>query len=160
MKCFKYTINSDNSTNGLHKVNSQQNHELTKLLNDGKKYRIVVSKFYVLGTEFDTTNEINRFYITVQFLNINFINSFVSDEIDNVVVKTTGSLQERSTGKYLLTCEETFNVMENNTGMYSGDRIIENGQLNIQVLYYDSINGDFIQPNSSIWSLEFYIIFD
>jgi hypothetical protein len=160
MKCFKFTIDSDNGTNGLYRVNSQQNHELTKLLNEQGKYKIVISKFLILSAEFDETNEIDKYYITVSFLNLNFINSFNDENNDNKVLRITGTLQTSTRGGYILTCEEFFNVNENNAGIYSSDKIFEQGNIKIELKYYDPLIQIYREPNYSKWLLEFFIIFD
>lgn len=159
MKCFKYTVSSSDGNNGYYPINSQGNTELNKLLNDGKKYKLVVSKFINIATELPGTNIINSYYLTVSFKNMSFENAYTDKYLDNVVVRTNGKIQYVDS-RYFLTCEETYNVQNNNVGIYSSDNIIRNGNLNIEILYADPITGDLMSSTSALWILEFFIIFD
>lgn len=158
---FHYTIHSSDSLNGLHPINSLHNSEITKLLNEGRKYKFIVSKFMIYQATFETANLIDEYNITVSINNISFNNSFYNGDIGKSVLRTKGDIiYEDGTTNYLVCEYENWNVQNGTTTLISSDRIIENGYLNIDVQYYDAIGQEYVIPSSSEWIMEFYIIFE
>jgi hypothetical protein len=166
MKCFKFTIDSDNGTNGLYRVNSQQNHELTKLLNEQGKYKIVISKFILGSLQLDTTNIINEFIINVRFNNINIINSYKADNTDNVILRVLGNVEtykDIDDNEYIyLMCNYEPRTFENATCLMSCDNIIKDGYINVKISYSNPMNDNTEIPPvyNPIFIIEFFIIFD
>jgi hypothetical protein len=169
MNCIKYTIKSDDivsgdMSNGMFKVNSQGNQELTKLLNEHKKYKIIVSRFIlanglISGTPVDNA----KYIIQVKFNNITLCNSFDGDNVDKVIYRDIADDEEEAHQTRLRDLYVLSNIFSKSNAIYSSDRIIENGLLNIQITYIDPTAGDEItlpfEDDLGRWILEFYISF-
>lgn len=166
---IRYTIRSDDIisgdiSNGLFKVNSQQNNQLTKFLNEGKKYKIVVSKFLLTNGSISSVISNAKYIIEVKLNNMMFDNSFIGDNLDKSIYRDTADEIEETDTTTLNDTYSNNSINDKSIGLFSNDRIIENGLLNIQIQYIDHSDGEekylpFIEDLGR-WLLEFFVIFD
>ncbi len=96
---------------------------------------------------------------------MSFCNSYDGNYTDNVVLRMVGHAEtytEGVTTYNIITANYDAGTIENNSvGMYSTDRIIENGNLEVKLTCasFDAteIGNDTYVP---VWVLEFFVIFD